>query len=212
MRSARTSLAAIAVLAAVCLPAPAVAQLGGGRLAGVIRDDRGRPIRGATVTIESDAFYPKSFTGATDQKGRFSVLGLRRTTYTVTIRADGFESVAFEVAIPSMNATVPIDLRLMRALAPAPPPRLGGADAGKLQRSLDAAAALVTAGRTDAAIDAYRLILGETPALTSINLQLGYLFESRGDREAAIAAYDAALKSGAGVAVAGDALARLRHP
>lgn len=211
MRSLRASLPVLAVLAAVCLPAPAAAQLGSGRLSGVIRDDRGRPIKGATITAESDVFFPRSFTSATDQKGRFSILGLRRTTYTVTVRAEGFESIAFEVPMPSLTAHVPIDVKLTRVPAPAPPPRLGGADAATLQRDLDAAAALVSAGRTDEAITAYRAILQDTPALTSVNLQLGYLFELKGDRVSAIAAYEAALAGGSGSAAASDALARLRQ-
>jgi hypothetical protein len=192
------------------LPAAVQAQMGTGHLTGTIADERGRPIKGATVTAANDAYFPKSFTSATDAKGHFSLLGLRTATYTITVRAEGFEVVTLSTPVRMAQPNPPVDLRLLRKPDPGPPPVLGGVDAQKLQASLDTAAGLAASGKTDEAIAAYKRILRETPALTSINLQLGYLYERKGDRAAAMAAYETALKGDPLNATARDALNRLR--
>lgn len=193
------------------LPADADAQLGSGRVSGTVRDERGRPLRGATVTAENEVYFPRSFSAATDQKGRFSLMGLRRAQYEITIRADGFETVSLKLPVVPGGGNPPLDVRLMPALAPAPPPLLGDVDPVKLQKDLDAAAALVDAGSLEAAIAAYRRIVQSAPALTAVHLQLGHLHEMRGDRAAAIDAYQAALEGDAGRDRAREALGRLRQ-
>ncbi len=207
MRSFRTL---AAVFAVAWFPAAAFAQLGNGRVVGTIRDESGRPLKGATVVAANEVYFPRSFSAATDARGRFSILGLRRATYKVTIRAAGFETVTFDFPVASGSANPPIDLKLVRLLEPAPPPLLANADAAKVQKELDEAAALVDAGRIDAAIAAYRRIAASTPSLTSVHLQLGYLHEVKGNWRAAIESYEAALKSDPSNPHAREALAGVR--
>ena len=63
----------IKLLAAACLVAfaasvvPAAAQTG--RIGGVVKDDKGQPIKGATVTAENPQASPPSFTTTTDDEG-----------------------------------------------------------------------------------------------------------------------------------------------
>ena len=186
------------------------AQLGQGRVAGTIADERGRPIKGATVTVDNENYFPRSLTSATDAKGRFSVLGLRNVTYRVTIRADGYETASLSLPVRTSQPNPPLNLRLSKKPEPAPPPLLANVDAGRLQNDLSAAAGLAAAGKTDEAIAAYKRILKEVPALTSINLQLGLLFERKGDRANALAAYEAALASNPDSVTAREGVARLR--
>lgn len=172
----------------------ASAQIGVGRLAGSVKDDRGRPIKGATVVAENKNITEAGFSAATDAKGRFALLGMRAGTWTIRIEAPGFQAVSLDLPIQTIRANPPLEARLMRRLDPAPPLLLGDADPKRLQRELDEAAALVTAGQIDAAIAAYQRLLASHPALTSLNLQLGFLFETKGDSEAARAAYRAGQK------------------
>ena len=65
------------------------------------------------------------------------------------------------------------------------------------------------AGKLDEAIAAYRDVLTRVPALTSVHLQLGVLFERKGDTAAAVAEYQAALKADPANAKARAALDRL---
>ena len=55
--------------------ASAAAQTG--RVGGVVKDEAGQPIKGATVTAENPGASPSSFTATTDDKGRFSIIGLK---------------------------------------------------------------------------------------------------------------------------------------
>jgi tetratricopeptide (TPR) repeat protein len=201
----------LTLVALLLVPTLVSAQTGSGRLAGTVLDERGRPIKGATVTAENENYFPKSLTSATDAKGRFSVLGLRTATYKITVRADGYEVAAVNLPVRMAQPNPPLDIRLIRKIDPGPPPLLANADAARLQQELDAAAELAVRGKTDEAIAAYRRILGATPALTSINLQIGYLCERKGDRGAAIAAYEDALKADPSSITARDALTRLRQ-
>jgi hypothetical protein len=200
----------LAVLSLLFMPVSLSAQMGGGRLSGTVLDERGKPIKGATITAENEALFPKSLTAATDARGRFVILGLRSTTYKVTVRADGFEVVSANLPIRSAQPNPPLELRLVRTIEPGPPPLLANVDAAKLQQNLDAAAALAAGEKFDEAIAAYKKILKDTPALTSIYLQLGYLYERKGDRAAAIAAYEAALKADPASTTAREGLSRLR--
>lgn len=203
----------VAVAACVLLfcAADTRAQIGNGRIAGTVQDERGRPIKGATITAENDAYFPGSFTAATDAKGRFSLLGLRRATYKITVRAAGFDTTGIDLPVVPGSANPPLNVTLSPALAPAPPPLLGRVDVAKLQKELEEAAALTSAGRPDAAIAAYRKIARAVPALTSVHLQLGYLHEIKGDGAAAIEAYRAALRGDPDNTGAREALARLQR-
>ena len=72
------------VLAACMLAAlSGVAAAQTGRVGGLVKDEAGQPIKGATITAENPAASPSSFTATTDDKGRFSIIGLRGGTWTL---------------------------------------------------------------------------------------------------------------------------------
>ena len=78
-------------LVTVCLAAlagSAIAQTG--RVGGIVKDEPGQPIKGATVTAENPNASPSSFTATTDDKGRFSIIGLKTGQWTFTAQAPGF--------------------------------------------------------------------------------------------------------------------------
>jgi tetratricopeptide (TPR) repeat protein len=188
--------------------APAAAQ-SVGRLTGTVRDEAGEPIKGATITAENPEMAPRQFTTATDHRGRFSILGLRRASWKLTIQAPGYDPVSFSVPVQILRPNPPIDVTLIRSLAPAVPLALGDVDAARLQQELDDAAALARADRIAEAIAAYERILRKVPALTSIYLQLGLLHERNQNRAAAIEAYRSLLAADPQNPRARDALARL---
>src|SRR5438128_1345175 len=80
-----------AALAGVCLAAwTGVAGAQTGRVGGVIKDESDQPIKGATIRAENPNASPSSFTAVTDEKGRFSIIGLRTGSWTFTVEAAGF--------------------------------------------------------------------------------------------------------------------------
>ena len=81
----KTLITAVFVLA---FAAAAAAQVG--RVGGTVKDDTGNPIKGATVMAENSGSSPNSFTATTDDKGRFSIIGLRAGRWVFTASAPGF--------------------------------------------------------------------------------------------------------------------------
>ena len=194
MRHARKLLTAIALVAALIVSAlPAAAQTG--RVGGTIKDQNGQPIKGATVLAENPQSSPSSFTTTTDDKGRFSIIGLRSGTWKITASAPGFSPSGGSVPIRTIGApNPPVDIVL--APGPAGPTgALAGVDAKALQGELAKAEEMMNAQQYDAAIAAYNAILAKTPSLTMINLQIGRAHRMKKDYDAALATYKKMLEA-----------------
>jgi len=189
---------------ALLVPAAVSAQ---GRVTGVVKDSEGRAIKGATVVAESPNYSATTVTS--DAKGRYSFLGLRPGTWTFTANAPGFRQSRRTAVTKTLGVNPAVDFVLDAITAMSPAGPLASLDARVLQQQLAAAAALEQAGKFDEAIASYRDILARVPALTSVHLQLGVLFERKGDAPAAIAEYQAALKADPANAKARAALERL---
>jgi tetratricopeptide (TPR) repeat protein len=195
---------AVALAFLLFQPAAASAQ---GRLTGVIKDVDGHPIKGASITAESANWSATTVTS--DAKGRYSFLGLRGGAWTLTVKAPGFQDARKTSTTRTMgvNAAVDFELEAIKEIAPLGP--LATLDTQELQQRLTAAAELEKAGKLDEAIAGYREILTRVPALTSVHLQLGALFERKADSAAAVAEYEAALKADPANVKARAALDRL---
>src|SRR6476620_7374361 len=177
MRDLKTILTAVALGAALVVSAaPAAAQTG--RVGGQIKDTSGQPIKGATITAENPAASPSSFTATTDDKGRYSIIGLKTGTWKITASAPGFSPSSGQVPVRSLGAPMP---PVAFALAAGHTKELQG----ELQKAIDPA----NSGQHDAAIAAYQAIIAKTPALTMINGQIAQVQRMKKDYDGAIASY-----------------------
>jgi tetratricopeptide (TPR) repeat protein len=194
MRDARKLLTAIAFVAALVVSAlPAAAQTG--RVGGTVKDDKGQPIKGATVTAENPSSTPSSFTTTTDDRGRFSMIGLRSGTWKITASAPGFSPNGGEVPIRTIGApNPPVDIVLAPG-AGAATGALAGVNTKELQAELQKAEDLLNQKQYDAAIAAYNAIMTKTPALTMVNLQVGRAYRMKKDYDSALAAYKKILET-----------------
>ena len=188
MRDARKLLTALAIVAALVVSAlPAAAQTG--RVGGTVRDGQGQPIKGATVTAENPQASPSTFTATTDDKGRYSIIGLRSGTWKITASAPGFAPGGGNVPIRTIGApNPPVDIVLAPG-ATGPAGALAGVNTKELQGELQKAEDLMNQQQYDAAISAYQAILTKTPALTMINMQIGRAHRMKKDYDSALAAY-----------------------
>src|SRR5437764_7550726 len=78
-----------------------------GRVGGVVKDEAGNPIKGATVTAENPAASPSSFTATTDDKGRFSIIGLKSGQWSFSAQAPGFGPEAGKLNVSTIGAPNP---------------------------------------------------------------------------------------------------------
>jgi tetratricopeptide (TPR) repeat protein len=172
-----------------------------------VKDTGGHPIKGATITAENPNYAATTVTS--DGKGRYAFLGLRGGAWTFTVKAPGFQQAKREATTRTMGGNSPVDFELdaLADLAPAGP--MADLDTRALQQQLAAAADLEKTGKIDESIAAYREVLSRVPSLTSVHLQLGVLFERKGETATAVAEYQAALKSDPANARARAALERL---
>ena len=189
MRDSKTFLSAVALVAALVVSAlPAAAQTG--RIGGQVKDAQsGQPLKGATITAENPQASPSSFTATTDDKGRYSIIGLKTGSWKVTAAAPGFTPSSGNVPVRSLGAPMPpVDFALAPGAA-GPAGALAGVNTKELQIELQKAMDLANSGQHDAAITAYNAILTKTPALTMINGQIAQVQRMKKDYDGAIASY-----------------------
>ncbi len=183
--SFKLSLAAVLVVLLGALPA--LAQTG--RVGGVIKDDKGQPLKGATVVAENPSASPPSFTATTDDKGRFSIIGLRAGTWKLTASAPGFQPSTGQVPIRTIGAPNPPVEFVLAAGASGPAGALAGVNTKELQVELGAAEAKMTANDFDGAIAAYQAMLVKVPALSMLHLQIGRAQRMKKDYNGALESY-----------------------
>src|SRR4051794_24057660 len=184
----------LAVLFVVALAGAAAAQTG--RVGGVVKDEAGTPIKGATITAENPAASPSSFTATTDDKGRFSIIGLKSGQWSFSAQAPGFGPEAGKLTVSTIGApNPPLTFTMKKGGAAGPTSALGSTAAKDLQADLAAADTLYNAQKYDESIAAYRQIMAKAPALSVINLQIAAAYRNKKDYDAAIAAYNDLLKT-----------------
>src|SRR5687768_10814785 len=106
MRDSKTFLSAAALVAALMVAAvPAMAQTG--RIGGTVKDQNNQPLKGATVTAENPNASPSSFTATTDDRGRYSIIGLRTGAWKITASAPGFQASSGSVPVRTIGAPMP---------------------------------------------------------------------------------------------------------
>jgi tetratricopeptide (TPR) repeat protein len=192
MRRQLISRGVLSALLVAAMVADAAAQ--SGRVAGVVNDERGQPINGATVLARSVGSSADASKATTDDKGSFEAVG-QAGPWSFSAEKTGYEAGFFDAEIrpqPATNPTVTLTLTLK-------PSRIVGVLSEKdLQQQLADADYLYNINRWDDAISAYRRILADAPALTALNLQIAAAYRNKGEYTRALVAYGDLLKSDSG--------------
>src|SRR5262245_50762891 len=96
-----------AALLALFVAAASTAAAQTGRVGGTVKDEAGQPIKGASITAENPNASPSSFTATTDDKGRFSIIGLRTGRWTFSAQAPGYTPEAGQMNVQTIGAPNP---------------------------------------------------------------------------------------------------------
>ena len=163
---------ACAVLGAIVTAVtPALAQ--SGRAQGVVRDLAGKPVKGASVRAVNPEAYPPELTSATDDKGRFGMIGLRSGNWRFVIDAPGF--LRLDVTAPvRQGVQAPMQFAMQKDPGPLP-----AALDRNIQQRLQEATTLRDAGQFDQALAAYQDIYARNPMLTSLNLSVADVYRRK---------------------------------
>jgi len=183
------------VLTALCVAATiASAAAQTGRVGGTVKDDAGQPLKGATITAEHPSASPSSLTATTDEKGRFSMIGLHSGSWTFTAQAPGFGPESGRMNVQTIGSpNPPLTFTLKRSNAPAAG-ALAGINAKDLQAELVSADQFYNSQRWDESIAAYRAIVAKAPSVTSIHLQIAAACRNKKDYDCALASYNEMLR------------------
>ena len=182
-----------AAIVTLCLAVPAFAQTG--RVGGMVKDTEGKPIKGATVKAQNPGASPSEFTATTDDKGRFSMIGLRSGTWKFIAEAPGFMPQEGNAPVRTIGApNPPLEFTLAKGAAAGP-----AALSKEVQAELKAADDLRNAGQFDQAITAYQGIKAKNPSLTMVNMVIAGAYRQKAaketDKTARQAAFDQAIAS-----------------
>jgi len=184
----------LAALLVVAFAGRVAAQTG--RVGGVVKDEAGNPVKGATVTAENPAASPSSFTATTDDKGRFSIIGLKSGGWSFSALAPGFAPETGRINVSTIGApNPPLTFTLKKGGTAGPASALGGAAAKDLQADLQNADLLYNSQKFDEAIASYRAIIAKAPALNVITLQIAAAYRNKKEYDNAIAEYHLLLKT-----------------
>lgn len=90
---------------------PALAQVGGGAVTGLVTDPAGAPVPGVTVTV-TDPGTKRARRTQTDSQGRYVVGGLASARYQLDAALDGFRPLARHGVRVATGETLRLDLQL----------------------------------------------------------------------------------------------------
>jgi len=190
----------LATALAACCPTAATlhAQGRADHVPGIVRNEDGEAVPGATVVAENPRAKPHLFATTTDGVGGFVLTGLAAGAWTFTVTASGYAPLRTTALIPRGSSVPNVELVVRKGTWQPPPPparegRLAGVDVFRLLTALENADTLMRAKQYDQAIAAYRDVLARAPALTRANLALGEAWRMKKEFDLAATAYRDAL-------------------
>ena len=169
----------VAVLV-LAMALPAAAQPGG-MIRGVVRDAKGEPVEGASVTmIMTDT--GRKFSVKTNSRGEFLQIGLSGGGYTVQAEKDKLSSTQDKVAV-RIGAPVDIDLVLgvSGAAVSAEAAAEAAAKGAELKRLFDEGVVAGNAGRHDEAIEKFAAGAQINPNCFDCYNNMGFAYTQKKD-------------------------------
>ena len=170
---------------------------------GIVVDEEGNPLSGASVVAEMADANPPRFEQLTDSSGRWSMIGLASGEWTVTVEAEGFHPSPGPVTLRfGVNSPITIDLERIRhpLVVALGDEAFEGLDPEVVERALAAADAAYNAEQWQTAIDGYAEILEQLPIMSGLNMQIANAYRSLENYDQALASYELALAGDPGLA------------
>src|ERR1043166_5739798 len=149
MSTSRTIGAAVLALA---IAVPLAAQSRGiGRIAGVVKDETGKPVEGVHVKAVKEG-ETQAFTETTNKKGEWAISGIASGQWNLDFTKDGFETRALTVGVSENDRMPPMNVAIKKAAVKVDP----NAD---IRGELEKAAPLMQAGQYAEARAIYEALL-----------------------------------------------------
>jgi tetratricopeptide (TPR) repeat protein len=180
----RAGLILCSFLATLAFALPAAAQ---GLVNGVVTDEKGQPVEGASVVIEAEGTN-RHFDMKTNKKGEFMQIGLSSGPYKVTATKDKLTATQ-NVRISQGR---PATTKLVLGAAGASP--ADNAAANALRKVLDDAIAASNAGKYDDAIAGFTKAAETQPTCFACFYNIGYAYAQKKEYDQAETNYKKAIE------------------
>lgn len=145
-----------AAVLALAIAVPLAAQSRGiGRIAGVVKDETGKPVEGVHVKAVK-AGETQAFTETTNKKGEWAISGIASGQWNLDFTKDGFETRALTVGVSENDRMPPMNVAIKKAAVKVDP----NAD---IRGELEKAAPLMQAGQYAEARAIYEALLAKYP-------------------------------------------------
>jgi tetratricopeptide (TPR) repeat protein len=171
----------LGIAAVLALAAAAAAQdnLGRGRISGSVVDEKGNPVEGAKVVVQS-LTSPTRFDAVSDAKGKFAVGGMGTGEWNIAVTRDGYASGSLVVNISQLKPNAPAAIALKK---------LAGVEAFKADKGssemFDKGNQFYAEGRYDEAIAIFEEFLKKYPEIYQVHLNLGSNYLKKGNLDKA---------------------------
>jgi|GEM_PF-1232421 len=175
---------------------------GKGRIGGSVKSATGEAIEGATIVATNPRSLPSQFETTTNEKGKWSMMGLQLGTWTFEISAEGFQPYQTSTRVMTVQRNKPIDV-VLESLAE----QAGGLvfeEFGKFAEWGEEAYALFSEEKYAESLAKFDQILaeaeaeGESEMLSGLYLNIGKCQLKLEDYDQAIAAYEKVLAADPG--------------
>jgi tetratricopeptide (TPR) repeat protein len=184
---------ALGILLLLAAPFPAASQdwRGVGRIEGVVTDEGGQPIEGATLRASCADERGGGTTIKSDKKGHFVLAGVVACNWAFDISAAGYETRQIAIRLPSESTRLqPVKVPLKKAV---------NAAAAELQALAAKADAAYKEGRFADARAEYEKLLAQRPDLAAtIHQQIGFSYVQEKQYEKAVAELEQVLAADPG--------------
>lgn len=173
------------VTLAVLAPAAPLLGQGGGMVRGIVQDEQGQPVDGATVILTATA-SGRRFEVKTNRKGEFLQIGLPSGGWTVIAEKGKLGSPAYPV---NLRITSKIEMTLVLNTATAASAAEAKAKTEILRKLFAEGVAAGDAGRQDEAIEKFKQAVAASADCFECYNNLGFAYMQKKDYENAAAAY-----------------------
>ncbi len=179
-----------ATLLAVAIALPAAAQ-STGMVKGVVKDDSGKPVDGAKVSIDMTEGVNRHFETKTNKKGEFVQIGLPPGRYAVSAEKDKLGSPAAPVAV---SVGRPAEVNLVLGGAGAPMSKEAAAKNAELKKAFEEGIAASQANDYDRAIAAFTHASEINPQCFDCHYNIGFMYAQKKEWDKAEASYKKAIE------------------
>jgi tetratricopeptide (TPR) repeat protein len=192
MKKKAMSLLTIAVIVLATGNLIAQEGRGRGRVSGMVRDEAGKLIKGAKITMTS-AQYSITFDAVTNEKGMWAIIGFSGGLWNITVSAPGYITQNKKMRLSQLSKNPQIDFVLKEGL--------GGEGAGAValvpgtKEIFDTALEAYNTGRYEEALAGFGEFLEKNPTLYQTHINIGNCYRKLSKYDEAIMEYEEVLKS-----------------